>query len=124
MDLLAPAGGVSVGLTVPTDDDAVRKILEPNAPPIAGRIAALKKLREAGVDTWAFIGPMLPMNPERLYEALSPFVNRVLIDSLHYRSKVADLYERRNWGYALSDGYALEMERALRRLFGKKAETA
>ncbi len=123
VDLLAPAGGVSVGLTVPTDDDGVRKILEPNAPPIAGRIAALKKLHEAAVDTWAFIGPMLPMNPKGLYEALNPFVNRVLIDGLHYRSKVAGLFERLNWGYALTDRYALETERELRRLFGEKAES-
>lgn len=117
------ASGASVGLTIPTDNDSVRKILEPNAPSITSRIAALRKLHDAGIDTWAFVGPMLPMDPARLYEAIHPHVNRVLIDGLNYRSKVRNIFKKQGWEYALSERYALETEEVLLRLFGKKAES-
>jgi len=120
---LKTAPGVSVGLTIPTDNDSVRRILEPNAPPIAGRIDALRKLHDAGIDTWAFVGPMLPMDPAGLFEALDPHVNHVLIDRLNYRSKVEGLFRRHAWEDALSERYALETEEVLLRLFGKKAES-
>ena len=36
LDILKDMPEVSVGLSIPTDDDRVRHILEPQAPPIAG----------------------------------------------------------------------------------------
>ena len=44
LDLLAATPGVSVGFSIPTDDDEVRKVLEPHAPPIGARLSALRQL--------------------------------------------------------------------------------
>jgi DNA repair photolyase len=43
LDILAAAPGVSVGFSIPTDNDEVRRVLEPNAPPIGARLSALKR---------------------------------------------------------------------------------
>ena len=123
INILKNAPGVSVGFTIPTDDDSVRKILEPNAPSIQSRLDALRKLRDGGIDTWAFIGPMLPMNPAGLCEALDPLVNHVLIDRLNYRSRVEGLFRKHAWEYALTDRYSLDTGKVLLRLFGGKADS-
>ncbi len=122
IDLLRSIAGACVGLSVPTDDDAVRQVLEPGSPPIGSRIAALKTLHEAGLETYAFIGPMLPMNPRKLYEAVNPFVDSVLIDALNYRGQVAALFRAQGWNYELTDEYAEETGAQLKQLFGTKAE--
>jgi DNA repair photolyase len=122
MDILSSSLGASVGLSIPTDDDRVRRILEPGSPPIGSRIATLKTLRQAGIETWAFIGPMLPMNPASLHEMVAPHVSRVLIDALNYRGQVASLFRRNGWDYALTDEYAHATSAELKRLFGAKAE--
>jgi DNA repair photolyase len=51
---------MSVGLTITSTDDPISKYLETYAPPAKERIRALKKLKEAGIKTYAFIGPLLP----------------------------------------------------------------
>ena len=92
LDLLKQFKEIEVGFTIPTDDDEIRKIFEPHAPPIRARIQALKKLYEAGLKTYAFIGPLLPMNPEALSEKINPYVHSVLIDRMNYASKTRRIY--------------------------------
>jgi DNA repair photolyase len=106
LDLLADTPGVSVGFSIPTDNDEVRKVLEPKAPPIGARLSALKKVHEAGVSTWVFIAPILPMNPAKLMEAIKSHCNHLLVDPLNYRSQVRDIFLRNHWDYELSDQYA------------------
>jgi len=60
IDLLKQFNVCEAGLTITTIDDAVRKEVEPYTASIEGRIAALKKLKEAGLKTYVFIGPILP----------------------------------------------------------------
>ncbi|MGB8873524.1 MAG: radical SAM protein [Desulfobaccales bacterium] len=108
LDLLAATPGVSVGFSIPTDDDAVRKVLEPHAPPIGARLSALSKLHEAGISTWVFVAPILPMNPARLYEAIAPHITHLMVDPLNYRNQVRELFLKRHWEYELSDQYAGE----------------
>jgi DNA repair photolyase len=121
VDLLTALGDVSVGLSIPTDDDRVRQVLEPHAPPIGARVAALRKLHQAGLSPWVFIAPMLPLNPQRLYDLLAPYVSRVMLDPLNYRRQVQALFQRQGWDYALTDAYAAETRATLERLFGDKA---
>jgi len=120
-DILSTALDCRVGFSVPTDDERIRKRLEPSAPPIPARIEALKRLRETGIRTWAFIAPMLPMDPERLYRLLNPVVEEVMIDPLNYVSRVEGFYRRQGWGYALGREYASQTRRTLRKLFGGKS---
>ncbi len=121
VDILKTSIGASVGFSIPTDDDRVRKILEPNSPPIGSRIATLKKLREAGIDTWAFIGPILPMNPKALHDMVAPHVSSVIISALNYRSRVAGVFKTYGWGYALGNDYQKGACAELKKLFGRMA---
>lgn len=60
IDVLKKLKKVSVGFTVTTLDDKVSRFLEVKAPPVSSRIKALKKLHDAAIATYAFIGPILP----------------------------------------------------------------
>lgn len=120
-DILRSAGNVSVGLSIPTDNERVRRVLEPRSPAILRRVEALRRLRESGISTWAFIAPILPMNPRRLYKMLDAHVDSVLLDRLNYSFRVKNIFERNHWGFALTDRYAKQTAGKLRDLFGDKA---
>jgi len=61
LDLLARwRDRVDVGLTVTTVRDEVAALIEPRAPPPSRRARALLELSEAGVETWVFLGPIIP----------------------------------------------------------------
>ena len=53
---------LSVGFSIPTDDDAVRQILEPDAPPIHARWAAVERLASAGIQVGISAAPLLPVH--------------------------------------------------------------
>jgi DNA repair photolyase len=114
---------VRVGLSIPTDDDRVRRVLEPNAPPIPARILTLEKLRAAGLTPGVFIAPMLPMNPARLYELVAPHAGKVMMDSLNYRYRVTGLFRRHGWEKELTDAYADKTRAELQRLFFGREES-
>jgi len=122
IDLLRTCIGAAVGFSIPTDDDAVRRKLEPVSPPIPARIEALRKVHSAGIRTWVFIAPMLPMDPERLVDLISPHIDYAMVDALNYRGQIADLFRRHGWEYALTDDYAAEIGARLRQCLGSKAE--
>ncbi len=95
LDLIREFKEAEVGMTVTTDDDEVRKIFEPQAPSIEARVQALKTLHEKGIKTYAFIGPLLPMDPEALAWKISPYIDSVLIDRMNYVSKTRKIYSSR-----------------------------
>jgi len=94
IDIISKIKDASVGLTITTDDEKMRKIFEPGAPSIQARIEALQKLHKAGIDTYVFIGPVLPMNPELLAEQIKPYINSILIDRMNYINKTLILYKK------------------------------
>ena len=94
IDIISRLEDVRVGITITTDDEQIREIFEPNAPLISDRMDALKRLHEAGIRTYAFIGPILPMRPELLTERIRPYVQRVIIDCMNYAYRVEWLYRR------------------------------
>ncbi len=51
---------VDVGMTITSLDDGFSRIFEPGAPNPDLRMKALEKLVEKGINTWAFIGPLIP----------------------------------------------------------------
>jgi DNA repair photolyase len=118
-DILSRIKGVDVGLTVATDREDMREIFEPAASSIAERVEALKALKQAGIATHAFIGPILPMNPERLVETLAPHINRVLIDRMNYPWKVREVYRRHGLAHTLEPAYFEEVEETLLRRFSE-----
>jgi DNA repair photolyase len=58
-DLLRQFRRATVGSSFSTVDDKIARILEPRASPPSRRIKALKELRDAGIETWAFFSPFL-----------------------------------------------------------------
>lgn len=109
-----------MGLSIGTDDDKVRRILAPRAPSIKTRVETLTALHEAGISTWASISPILPMDPERLYEMVDPYVDSVLTDALNYPKQIGRVFRQQGWDYVLESDYAEHTEKRLRRLLGSK----
>ncbi len=103
-----------IGVSVPTDDDSVREVFEPNAPPIAARVAALRALREAGLRTFAVAHPMLPMSPARLVELLAPWVEVVRVGPMSEKPFIAHAYHRAGRPEALTEAWERATFEALR----------
>jgi len=92
LDLLKRLKAVEVAFTITTLDDEVRSVFEPRSSPIQERLEALRVLAEAGISTWAFCGPLLPLfsDGEEQLDALftelkQARVGHVLVDSLNLR---------------------------------------
>jgi DNA repair photolyase len=113
LELLRAHRNVAVGISLPTDDDDVRRAFEPGADPIPERLDALRTLRAAGVRTFAVVQPMLPMDPARLVAEVAPHVDAVRLDRMHELSGALPLYERAGLRDAATDAFA---EEHLRRL--------
>ena len=105
IDLFKKFGDIEVGVTITTDDEKVRKIFEPHAPPIGARINAIKTLHDNGIKTYAFIGPVLPMNPDAIIEKLRPHVDSVIISRMNYTSKTMQIYRSMNLTRWLDRGF-------------------
>ncbi|MEM2921122.1 MAG: radical SAM protein [Candidatus Bathyarchaeia archaeon] len=91
IDLFRRFTSCEVGLTITTLDEKVRLVFEPNASSSWSRIDALEKLGDAGLSTYAFIGPVIPILGEEMLEDLADElcrvkVTRVLVDRLNIKA--------------------------------------
>lgn len=88
LDILKRLEG-DVAVTITSIDDRISKRIEPGAPLPERRLNALKELTEAGLDTYALVGPVLDVleGTEREFaEAVaSTGTKRMYIDSLNPR---------------------------------------
>jgi DNA repair photolyase len=117
IDLFQQFEKIEVGLTITTDRDDIRQIFEPAAPPIPSRLAALRQLHEQGIRTWVFIGPILPMDPQRLGRQVKKYIDRYSIDSMNYRWKSQSIYQRHGLEYALGPAYFDNCRTVLEQVF-------
>jgi DNA repair photolyase len=120
LDLIRQFDDIEVGMTITTEDDRIKKIFEPQAPPIAARIQALKELHDRGISTYVFIGPLLPQNPESLAEKIGPHVDSVLVDRMNYESKTIGLYRRHHLGEWVETDFVDEILDRLKESFSGK----
>lgn len=60
LDLFQKLSQVRVGLSIPTLDDAMRRVLEPSAPAIPARLEAVRRLSASGIPTFANYTPACP----------------------------------------------------------------
>ncbi|MFH1105823.1 MAG: radical SAM protein [Candidatus Aenigmatarchaeota archaeon] len=101
-DLIKNFHDAEAGLTITTLDDDARKIFEPNSSPVEEKLQALKTLKDAGINTYAFFGPMLPkisdQNLEGYFDALNGIADFVYVDKLNLKpgtwSKLAPALEK------------------------------
>lgn len=76
IDIFKRIPNLEIGMTISSIDDDISKLFECYAPPSSLRIQALKKLNDAGLNTYAFVGPLLPHfvanedNLRKLFEAI------------------------------------------------------
>lgn len=83
VEILQKGNGIEVGFSIPTADDRIRQLFEPNSPPIRARLNALDELHRAGIRTFVMIAPILP-GAEGLPELLAVKVDNVIIDRMNY----------------------------------------
>lgn len=58
---------LTVGLSIPTDDDTVRQAVEPQAPPIPSRWAAVERLAAAGIGVSVAVAPLMAVHDARAF---------------------------------------------------------
>lgn len=123
IDVLHSFKDVEVGVTITTDSESIRRMIEPNAPPLAERRRALRELREAGIPTYAFVGPVLRIEDGPSFAAeLGHITDKVLLDRMNYIGKVRSLYRRKNLSETLEPEYFDMIEKIFIRELGKKVE--
>lgn len=99
---------IKVGFSIATEDEKTARLFEPGASPIGERIRALRTLKEAGIRTFAFVGPLLPGNPEALIEAIEGKADEILIDRMNYIDTIKSFYLRHGLERAMTDTFFAE----------------
>lgn len=105
IDLLKQFESIEVGLSITTHDENIKKIFEPRSPSIRSRVNTLKTLRKEKIRTYAFIGPMLPLDPIPLMKMLEGLIDEVLIDRMNYPNKVKAIYRKAKLERYLEEDY-------------------
>ncbi|MBF0517342.1 MAG: radical SAM protein [Nitrospirae bacterium] len=121
VDLLSQFEDVEVGISITTENDRIRRAFEPKTSPIAVRIRTLKALREKGIKTYVFVGPVLPMEPEELAAQIAPYAEYVLIDRMNYTSKTVKIYKDLKLTQWLEKGFTENIIHRLKDALGTKA---
>ena len=120
IELFKKFDDIQVGLSITTHDEKIKNIFEPHSPSIRSRIEALKALHKENLRTYAFIGPMLPLDPGKLVAFLDGSIDQVLIDRLNYANKVKAIYRRAQMERYLEEGYFRVFGMELKERFEKK----
>jgi DNA repair photolyase len=84
---LAQRTKLRVSFSITTNREEVRKLYEPHCAPIAERLDVIRALRDAGIEAYATLAPLLPCDPEELaLRALYASGRDLIGDPLHIRS--------------------------------------
>jgi DNA repair photolyase len=68
LELLKAFGDrLTVGLSIPTDDDTVRQVVEPHAPAIPSRWATAERLAAAGIQVTVGVAPLLAVHDAQAF---------------------------------------------------------
>ena len=114
VDLLRGFGDrLVVGFSIATDDDRVRKRLEPKAPRVGVRLKAMGLLREAGVRVRAAVAPVLYCHPKRFAGQLAEVADSAWVDTIRYERQTGLRGFPKVWAYVRSAAYG-EMVEELR----------
>ena len=94
IDLYAKMKGSSVGISIAFQDERVRQLFEAKTPPNEKRIEALKMFKQAGIETYTLINPVMPFvtNAGQLIEMVAPYADTIWIYPLSMEKE-----EDRNW---------------------------
>jgi len=65
LDIIKQFSKKDIGITVTTVDDEIRMKYEPRTSSVEEKFSALKKFADEGIDTWMFLGPIMPYITDR-----------------------------------------------------------
>lgn len=90
LDLIKKFHEREVGFTITTLNEDVRKLFEPASSSVKEKLRAVKELKESGVKTYAFFGPILPyfsdQNLEEYFHQIAGAgVDYVYVDKLNLK---------------------------------------
>lgn len=95
-----------VSFSITTNRDDVRRLYEPHCAPIGERLDVIRALRDAGIETYATLAPLLPCDPEELALRAIEASDRDLIgDPLHVRSVKPKGATTRDAGLRVSESH-------------------
>jgi DNA repair photolyase len=120
MDLFRRFSHIRVGFSMSTPDENIKKIFEPWSPSIKSRARALRTLHQEKMRTYAFVGPLLPMDSKGMVQMLEGVVDEVLIDKMNYPNKVKRLYHQNGMEDYLKEDYFNVIGHDLKERFEKK----
>ena len=87
LQVLSRRTTLRVSFSLTTNRDDVRRWFEPHCESFEERLAAIRALRDAGIEVYATLAPLLPCDPEVLAQAALDATKRDLIgDPFHVRS--------------------------------------
>jgi DNA repair photolyase len=102
LDLLQELGDrIAVGISLPSDLEQVRRRMDPRNPPVAARLDACRRLREAGVPVRLHVAPLQPHSPD-FPRIAGEVADRVWIDFPCHLRVARPAYEARAMGEYLS----------------------
>jgi DNA repair photolyase len=94
IDVFKQIPNLEIGMTITSTDDVVSKMFESCAPPSSLRIEALRELNREGINTYGFVGPLLPhfvANEKSLDELFKNIkdsgTNRVWVEHINLKGK-------------------------------------
>jgi len=105
IDLFKQFKNIEVGLSITTHDERIKEMFEPNSPSIHSRVNTLRTLRQEKIQTYAFVGPMLPLDPKPMVAMIDGLVDEVLIDRMNYPNKVKAIYRKAKLDKYLEEDY-------------------
>ncbi len=119
LELLSSFGPrLTVGFSIPTDDDTLRQVVEPKAPPIPSRWAAIERLSARGIQVHLAVTPLMVMvDPEAFARrAVQSGVKSAWVGALRLldNDPFYQVLIENNWLQALDETYQEEVRQALR----------
>lgn len=112
---------LSIGFSIPTDDDTVRQVTEPDAPPIPTRWSTVERLVAAGLRVNIAAAPLMPMRDPSAFArrakasgASSAWVGRV---GLLPEDPFYAVLREQGWLHILDPDYAASVKKAIAEVF-------
>jgi DNA repair photolyase len=95
-----------VSFSITTNREDVRRLYEPHCASFEERLEVVRALRDAGIETYATLAPLLPCDPEVLARAAIDATHRDLIgDPLHIRATKRHGATTREAAFKISDAH-------------------
>lgn len=110
LELLQAFGSrLTVGFSIPTDDDTVRQVVEPHAPAIPSRWAVMERLAKGGIEVNLAVCPLMPVRDPQVFarRAKESGASGAWVGSLRLLKNDAfyDVLARNDWLFILDSEY-------------------